>query len=174
MFEVITGPMFSGKTEELIRRIKRAHIAGQQTLLVKPMKDDRYEGISTHDGLSFAQNVLYVDETQDLEVELPKRVNADVVGVDEAQFFNESLIPAIENLFRNGTRVIVCGLDMDYSTIGFGIMPELMARAKTVDKFHSVCHNCGNDAWISLPIGNKGGVGNHYRVLCEHCYVENH
>ncbi|MGM0602162.1 MAG: thymidine kinase [Bacillota bacterium] len=142
--EVITGPMYCGKSEELIRRIKRVKIAKQQVEVFKPALDNRYgkENVVSHSGHSI--QAVPVDHPE----EILKKINstADVVAVDEAQFFNEDLIEICEKLADTGLRIIIAGLDRDFRGEPFGPMPELMARAEYVDKLHAICIKCGEPA----------------------------
>lgn len=143
--EVIAGPMFSGKSEELIRRVKRVLIAGQKVRVFKPKLDDRYHAsdVVSHDGERVqAEPVAGSSEMQSrLQGE-----DVQVVAVDEAQFFDDGLPELLEELAANGVRVIVAGLDMDFRGEPFGVMPTLMARAEFVEKLSAVCVRCGRAA----------------------------
>ncbi len=142
--EVITGSMFCGKTEELIRRLRRAVIARQQVQVFKPVIDVRYSRteVASHNGMTFeAQPVKSAAEI--LEALDP---DTTVVGIDEAQFFDEEIIPIVQRLADRGMRVIVGGLDMDFRGEPFGFMPLLMAQAERVDKLHAICMVCGEPA----------------------------
>ena len=143
--EVIAGPMFSGKSEELIRRVKRVLIAGQKVRVFKPRLDDRYHAsdVVSHDGERVrAEPVAGSSEMQSrLQGE-----DVQVVAVDEAQFFDDGLPELLEELAANGVRVIVAGLDMDFRGEPFGVMPTLMARAEFVEKLSAVCVRCGRAA----------------------------
>ena len=134
--EVICGSMFSGKTEELIRRLKRAKFANQRVEIFKPKLDVRYseEDVVSHD--SNAIRSTPVDSSGNI---LLMSTDVDVVGIDEAQFFDQNLVSVCRQLADNGVRVIVAGLDMDYLGKPFGPMPQLMARAEHVDKVHAIC-----------------------------------
>lgn len=142
--EVITGPMFCGKTDELIRRLRRAAIARQKVKVFKPAIDDRYsvEKVTSHAGTEFAaipiQSVYsildYLDE------------DTTVVAIDEAQFFDDEIIPLVQQLADRGLRVIVAGLDTDFRGEPFGPMPYLMAQAEKVDKLQAICMVCGEPA----------------------------
>ena len=142
--EVITGSMFSGKTDELIRRLRRAQIAKQQIQVFKPQLDTRFDQnkVKSHAGSEF-------DATP---VESPERILAEVqrgttvIGIDEAQFFEPGISKVVEQLADQGLRVIVAGLDTDFRGEPFGPMPELMAKAEQVDKLHAICMICGGDA----------------------------
>lgn len=142
--ELICGSMFSGKTEEMIRRMRRAVIARQQVQAFKPAIDRRYhvEKVTSHNGLHFeAQPVASAAAILD-------NVDAltDVVGIDEIQFFDDEIVAVCERLAANGKRVICAGLDMDFRGEPFGAMPELMARAEEVLKLHAICVVCGEEA----------------------------
>jgi len=142
--ELICGSMFSGKTEEMIRRLRRAVIAKQQVQAFKPAIDQRYhiEKVTSHDGLHFeAQPVL---RAADILESLDPQTT--VVAIDEVQFFDNGIITACERLADAGIRVICAGLDMDFRGLPFGPMPALMARAEHVDKLHAICVVCGEEA----------------------------
>ncbi|MEY4287072.1 MAG: hypothetical protein RL511_1158 [Bacteroidota bacterium] len=170
--EVICGSMFSGKTEELIRRLRRAAFAKQTILLVKPRIDDRYatEAVVSHQGqrleakrLASASEVL---ESWDGE---------QIVALDEAQFFDEAVIQVCTDLANKGVRVIVAGLDMDFKGIPFGPMPHLMSIAEYVTKVHAVCVHCGKLAQFSHRTVAQTeqvlvGAVEKYQPLCRSCY----
>ena len=139
--EVVCGSMFSGKTEELIRRLKRAQFAHQRVEIFKPCIDVRYseEEVVSHD--AHAIRSTPVESPQNI---LLMTSDVDVVGIDEAQFFDESIVDVCRQLADNGVRVIVAGLDMDYTGRPFGPMPALMATAEYVTKVHAICVRCGN------------------------------
>jgi thymidine kinase len=142
--EVITGSMFCGKTDELIRRLRRAAIARQKVQVFKPVIDDRYaiEKVKSHAGNEF--DALPIQ----LATEIWNNLAADttVVAIDEAQFFDDQIIPLVQELADRGLRVIVAGLDTDFRGEPFGPMPELMAKAEVVDKLHAICMVCGESA----------------------------
>jgi thymidine kinase len=145
--EVICGSMFSGKTEELIRRLRRAEMAGQQVEIFKPKLDNRY---ANEEVVSHNQNKI-----KSTPVETPDEIlllgsNCDVVGIDEAQFFDESIVEIANQLANNGVRVVIAGLDMDYMGRPFGPMPNLMATAEYVTKVHAICKRTGNLANYSM------------------------
>ena len=145
--EVICGSMFSGKTEELIRRLRRAEMAGQQVEIFKPKLDNRY---ADEEVVSHNQNKI-----KSTPVETPDEIlllgsNCDVVGIDEAQFFDESIVEIANQLANNGVRVLIAGLDMDYMGRPFGPMPNLMATAEYVTKVHAICKRTGNLANYSM------------------------
>ncbi len=143
--EVIAGVMFSGKSEELIRRVRRAVIAGRKVQVFKSHFDDRYSGlhsVSTHDGIAVeAQPVDSASEIMRLA-----RDDSDVVAVDEVQFLDEGIVSVCTTLANEGVRVILAGTDTDFRGEPFGCMPELMAVAELVDKLHAICMCCGEDA----------------------------
>lgn len=142
--EVICGSMFSGKTEEMIRRLRRARIAKQQVQVFKPSIDTRYnaEKVTSHAGIDF--EALPVKSSQDIFPNLKE--DTTVVGIDEAQFFDEGIVEVIELLADRGIRVIVNGLDMNFRGEPFGFVPVLMARADKVDKLQAICMVCGEPA----------------------------
>jgi thymidine kinase len=142
--EVITGSMFCGKTEELIRRLRRATIAQQKVQVFKPTIDNRYaeQKVTSHAGHNF--DALPIQGAS----EILNKINPDttVVAIDEAQFFDDEIIPISELLADRGVRVIVAGLDTDFRGEPFGPMPTLMSKAEKVDKLHAICVVCGEDA----------------------------
>ncbi len=142
--EVICGSMFSGKTEELIRRLRRAQIARQQVQVFKPVIDNRYhaERVTSHNGADFeAQPVASSHRILEILDE-----NTTVVAIDEVQFFDTAVIDVCEQLVAEGRRVICAGLDMDFRGVPFGPMPDLLARAEMVSKLHAICVVCGEEA----------------------------
>ena len=150
--EVICGSMFSGKTEELIRRLRRAEMAGQQVEIFKPKLDNRY---ADEEVVSHNRNKI-----KSTPVETPDEIlllgsNCDVVGIDEAQFFDESIVEIANQLANNGVRVVIAGLDMDYMGRPFGPMPNLMATAEYVTKVHAICKKTGNLANYSMRISGS-------------------
>jgi thymidine kinase len=172
--EVICGSMFSGKTEELIRRLNRARIAKQKVEIFKPRVDTRYDEISvvSHDANSIvstpvetaSQILLYAEEV-------------DVVGIDEAQFFDSDLNAVCNFLANKGVRVIVAGLDMDFQGNPFGPIPSLMATAEYVTKVHAICMRCGNLAQYShRTTADQNlvvlGEMDSYEPLCRKCFSE--
>jgi thymidine kinase len=170
--EVVCGSMFSGKTEELIRRLKRAQFANQKLLLFKPQIDDRYheENVVSHQGSS-----LKAQPVNDSSEILKIWTNEKVVAVDEAQFFDEGIVEVCNFLAKKGVRVILAGLDMDYQGVPFGPMPHLLAIAEYVTKVHAICVSCGNLAQFSHRTANETGqvlVGavEKYKPLCRTCY----
>ncbi len=170
--EVICGSMFSGKTEELIRRMKRAKFAKQKVEIFKPAIDTRYseEDVVTHEGQSIASTPL--DSSASILL-LSSDIN--VVGIDEAQFFDMGLPDICNQLANNGIRVIVAGLDMDFRGVPFGPMPQLMAIADEVTKVHAICVQCGDLAMYSHRKVSREkqvmlGETQEYEPLCRNCY----
>jgi thymidine kinase len=166
--------MFSGKTEELLRRIKRARLARQQTQLFKPVVDDRYDAVKVVSHQGADADALPVASAE----ELLARVDADtaVVGIDEVQFFDVAIIEVVETLADRGVRVIAAGLDQDYRGQPFGPMPGLMAVAEYVTKLHAVCARCGAEASRSQRLVAAEGqlfVGGAaaYEARCRRCFV---
>ncbi|HPK04755.1 MAG TPA: thymidine kinase [Bacteroidales bacterium] len=170
--EVIVGSMFSGKTEELIRRLKRAKIAKQKVEIFKPVVDHRYHesNVVSHD-----ENVVPSTAVQSSSQILLYVNDADVIGIDEAQFFDNQLSDVCNSLANNGVRVIVAGLDMDFQGNPFGPIPALMATAEYVTKVHAVCIECGNLAQHShRTVDDKSlvvlGEKDIYEPLCRSCF----
>jgi thymidine kinase len=144
--------MFCGKTEELIRRVRRAMIARQKVQVYKPSIDDRYgvERVTSHTG----QTVEALPIREPSEINRTLEPDTTVVALDEAQFFTPDIVPIIEELAARGIRVIVAGLDMDFRGEPFGVMPELMSRAEEVTKLHAICVVCGEEACRTQRIVN--------------------
>ena len=172
--EVICGSMFSGKTEELIRRLKRARIAQQKVEIFKPVIDTRYheEDVVSHDANSIRSTP--VGSANQI---LLMANDYDVVGIDEAQFFDDELAYVCNTLANNGVRVIVAGLDMDYLGKPFGPMPALMATAEYVTKVHAICPYCGDLAnYTHRTVDKDGqvvlGEAEAYEPLCRKHYLE--
>lgn len=170
--EVICGSMFSGKTEELIRRLKRARIARQRVEIYKPAIDTRY---SEEDVVSHDANTIASTPVESASSILLLATDAEVVGIDEAQFFDESLPEVCASLADSGKRVIVAGLDMDFKGVPFGPMPALMAIAEDVTKVHAICVRCGDLAYLSHRIVDDAhrvllGEESEYEPLCRSCY----
>lgn len=170
--EVICGSMFSGKTEELIRRLRRASYAGQKVEVFKPVIDDRYhrEEIVSHDANSLVSKP--VRDTREI-LEVGEEVS--VVGIDEAQFFGDDLVATCESLATRGLRVIVAGLDMDYQGAPFGPMPALLAVAEYITKVHAICPHCGNLATHSYRLSEEQekvvlGEKDKYEPRCRTCF----
>jgi thymidine kinase len=144
--EVVCGPMFSGKSEELIRRLRRAEIAGQRALIVKPQIDNRYDigHVVSHAGAKM--RAVAVSRPEDI----PGLAEGyDAVGIDEVQFFAPEIVLVIDILVARGTRVVAAGLDQDFRGRPFGPMPELLCRAEILDKLQAVCHRCGGPATMT-------------------------
>jgi thymidine kinase len=176
--EVVCGPMFSGKSEELIRRLRRAEIAGYRTLVVKPRIDDRYDvaHVVSHAGARI--RAVSAETSADV---LKLAEGYDAVGIDEAQFFDEGIIEVVCTLRDRGVRVVVAGLDQDFRAQPFGSMPTLLALAEFVDKLHAVCHRCGGEATRTqrlidgrpAPFSGKTivvGALDTYEARCSACY----
>ena len=170
--EVVVGSMFSGKTEELIRRLRRATIARQRVALFKPALDTRYdaEAVVSHDATAMPSTVLTAPQQM-----LLLAGDADVVGIDEAQFFGPELVAVVEQLARDGRRVVVAGLDQDFLGRPFEPVPQLMAVAEHVTKLHAVCVRCGAPANHSQRIVADGGrvlLGEKdaYEPRCRTCF----
>lgn len=173
--EIICGSMFSGKTEELIRRLNRAVIAKQRVEIFKPVIDTRYhrENVVSHNKnavvstpVHFANDILLLAGS------------CDVVGIDEAQFFDEQLVDVCTLLANNGKRVIVAGLDMDFSGKPFGAMPALMSIAEYITKVHAICMVCGAVASYSFRLINSDkmvmlGEKEVYEARCRKCFFQN-
>jgi thymidine kinase len=178
--EVICGPMFSGKTEELIRRLRRAVIAKQRVMVFKHCLDDRFcfDHLTSHSG----------DKLEAQPIDTPERLfdhiqkhNADVIGIDEVQFFPATIIYTIDELVSQGKRVIVAGLDLDFRCVPFGPIPTLLAIADTITKLKSICTICGSDAAFSQRLINGQpakhddpiilvGAEENYQARCRACY----
>jgi len=170
--EVICGSMFSGKTEELIRRLKRAKIASLKVEIFKPAMDTRYheQNIVSHD-----ENAIPSTPIDNSQTMLLLAGDVDVIGIDEAQFFDDQLPEVCDQLAVRGARVIVAGLDMDYTAKPFGQMPYLLAKAEYITKLHAICVKCGNIANYSYrkkPVSEKVLLGEKdlYEPRCRHCF----
>ena len=176
--EVICGPMFSGKSEEMIRRLRRAEIAGQRVVIFKPLIDDRYDAtdVVSHAGARMrAVPIASVSELAE------RAAGPDVVGIDEAQFLGDGIVSCALDLADRGTRVVVAGLDQDFRRLPFGPMPELLAHAEFVDKLQAVCHRCGGPATTTQrlvdgrPAPYSGetvvvGAEEQYEARCRGCH----
>ncbi|MEM7162056.1 MAG: thymidine kinase [Bacteroidota bacterium] len=172
--EVIVGSMFSGKTEELIRRLKRAQIAKQKTVIYKAAVDTRYdnEKVISHDDNA----ILSIPAASSIEI-WDKTTDEEVIGIDEAQFFDDNLPKVCFNLANLGKRVIIAGLDMDFKGRPFGPIPTLMAQAEYVTKVHAICMRCGALAQFSHRISDGDdlvvlGETDKYEPLCRSCFVQ--
>ncbi|MBT4345855.1 MAG: thymidine kinase [Flavobacteriales bacterium] len=172
--EIICGSMFSGKTEELLRRLKRAEFAKQKVAVFKPLIDTRYDArkIVSHDSNAIKSKPVK------LAIEILDQIdNAEVIAIDEAQFFDKELI-RISNLLANqGKRVIIAGLDMDFKGKPFGIMPDLLAIAEHITKVHAICIECGTAANHSYRLTKNQqlielGDKLEYKALCRDCFFE--
>lgn len=170
--EVVCGSMFSGKTEELIRRLNRAKIAKMQVEIFKPAIDTRYD---VQDIVSHNKNIIRSTPVQSSSEILLLSHDSEVVGIDEAQFFDDGIVEIANKLAENGKRVIVAGLDMDSRGIPFGPMPALMAIAEYVTKVHAICVVCGDIANYSYRKGSNEnqvllGELDSYEARCRKCY----
>lgn len=178
--ECICGSMFSGKSEELLRRIKRGVIAKQKVLLFKPSIDNRYDEnrVSTHNGNSY--DSISIEKSSDI-LNFVKDTNYDIIGIDEIQFFDNDIVKIINKLADDGIRVIVAGLDMDFKAEPFHPMPEIMAISEMVTKLHAVCNKCGKEASRSQRLINGKpakyddpivviGASESYEARCRHCH----
>lgn len=170
--EVICGSMFSGKTEELIRRLKRAQYAKQKVEIFKPSVDTRYDDVKVVSHNSTAIHSTPVPASGNI---LLLANDVQVVGIDEAQFFDMGLTDVCNKLADSGIRVIIAGLDMDYQGKPFGPIPELLAIAEHVTKVHAICLRCGNVANYSHRITDESslvllGETNNYEPLCRDCF----
>lgn len=170
--EVICGSMFSGKTEELIRRMRRAQFAQQELIIYKPKIDNRYspEEVVTHRGERIP--ALVVNSASELLVHWKHQ---KVVGIDEVQFFDDEIVDVCMELAKNGVRVICAGLDMDFSGQPFGSVPKLLAVAEYVTKVHAICVSCGALAQFSHRLVQQKdqvllGEKDHYEPLCRKCF----
>jgi thymidine kinase len=170
--EVICGSMFSGKTEELIRRLKRSRIAGQKVEIFKPRLDTRYDEqrVVSHDENHLL--ALPVGRSSDI---VGKVEGVQVVGVDEAQFFDNQIVAVCQELALDGKRIIVAGLDMDFRGRPFGPMPDLLAVAEYITKVHAICQHCGNLATHSYRLSTDDqtvvlGEKDRYEPRCRTCF----
>tara|TARA_B100001750_G_scaffold193897_1_gene165056 strand:+ start:1333 stop:1896 length:564 start_codon:yes stop_codon:yes gene_type:complete len=170
--EVICGSMFSGKTEELIRRVRRAQIAQMPTIIFKPQIDSRYSEthIVSHNKLKLESHL--VNTPQEI---LDMAVNVSVVAIDEAQFFNDSILEVCKTLASQGKRVVVAGLDTDYRGVPFGPMPQLMCEADYLDKLRAICVKCGNPASYTQRTSLDSeqvviGELDKYEARCRNCF----
>ena len=172
--EVIAGSMFSGKSEELIRRLRRAKIARQKVQVFKPTIDVRY----SHDHIVSHSEMRHESSTVETAAELLSKVekNTEVVGIDEGQFFDNELIAVANELARRGLRVIIAGLDQDYTGKPFEPMPQLLAIAEYITKTHAICVRCGQPANYSQRTFDSEervavGAGDRYEARCRRCFV---
>lgn len=172
--EVVCGSMFSGKTEELIRRMKRAQFAKQKVEIFKPSIDVRY---SEQEVVSHNHNAILSTPVESSASILLLAEDVEVVGIDEAQFFDSGIVDVVRELAGRGIRVIVAGLDMDYKGTPFGPMPALMAIADDVFKAHAICVRCGNLATFSHRLVSSSrqvllGETEKYEPLCRECFAK--
>jgi thymidine kinase len=173
--EVICGPMFSGKTEELIRRLVRAQIAKQKVAIFKPFTDNRYDHqyIVSHN-----QNKIKSIQVKDANEILSFIKKADVFGIDEAQFFDKTVVTTCKKLADVGKRVVIAGLEKDYKAKSFGSMSELLVDAEYITKVNAICMKCGDPANFSHRISSEKkqivvGETDKYEALCRRCYIKN-
>ena len=170
--EVICGSMFSGKTEELIRRLNRAKIARQKVEIFKPIIDKRY---SEEEVVSHNENAIRSTPVDTASNILLLSGNVDVIGIDEAQFFDDNLAEVCVNLANQGIRVVVAGLDMNFKGVPFGPMPKLLAIAEYITKVHAICMRCGSLAHFSHRLAANEelvllGEKQEYEPLCRECF----
>ncbi|WP_020535040.1 thymidine kinase [Lewinella cohaerens] len=170
--EVICGSMFSGKTEELLRRLKRAKFANQKVEIYKPRVDTRYDNVKV---VSHDENFILASPIDHSEKILKVGDDVTVVGIDEAQFFDQDLIQNVQKLALSGKRVIVAGLDMDFRGLPFGPIPGLLAVAEYITKVHAICSHCGNLATHSYRLSTEDstvvlGEKDKYEPRCRSCY----
>jgi thymidine kinase len=170
--------MFSGKSEELIRRLRRAEIAGQRVVILKPRIDDRYDATAVVSHAGVRMRAVPIASASEL---VARAQGHDVVGIDEVQFFEPAVVPAALALADGGARVVVAGLDQDFRRLPFGPMPELLAHAELVDKLQAVCHRCGGAATTTQrlidgrPAPYSGetvlvGAAETYEARCRDCH----
>ena len=172
--EVICGPMFSGKSEELIRRVKRAVIARRRVQVFKPALDDRYDAAAVASHSAQKHEAVPVGSASELAARLDPLV--EVVAVDEVQFLDEPVVELLERLADRGVRVIAAGLDQDFAGSPFGVMPALLAKAEYVSKLQAICMVCGAPASRSQRLVRSGGqvlvgAAESYEARCRHCHT---
>ena len=176
--EVICGPMFSGKSEEMIRRLRRAEIAGQRVVIFKPAIDDRYSASDVVSHAGARMQAVPIKSAAEIATKAP---GFDVVAIDEAQFLGEGVVLTALALTDRGVRVVVAGLDQDFRRLPFGPMPELLSHAEFVDKLQAVCHRCGGPATTTQrlvdgqPAPYSGdtvvvGAAEQYEARCRGCH----
>jgi thymidine kinase len=176
--EVVCGPLFSGKSEEMIRRLRRAEIAGQRVVIFKPRVDDRYDAADVVSHAGVRMRGVPVGSVAEL---VARAQGFEVVGIDEVQFFEPTVVPAALALAEGGVRVVAAGLDQDFRREPFGPMPHLLAHAEFVDKLQAVCHRCGGPATTTqrlvdgLPAPYSGdtvviGAAEQYEARCRDCH----
>ena len=177
--EVVCGPMFSGKSEEMIRRLRRAEIAGQRAVIFKPCIDDRYDAADVVSHAGIRMRGVAVGTVADLAA---RAQGHDVVGIDEVQFFEPAIVETALALAAGGVRVVAAGLDQDFRREPFGPMPMLLAYAEFVDKLQAVCHRCGGPATTTQRLVNGRpapysgdtvviGAAEQYEARCRDCHV---
>lgn len=171
--EVVCGSMFSGKTEELIRRLKRAKIANQKVVVFKPKIDTRYDSVKV---VSHDTNAIDAIPVSSSNILLTVSEDVEVIGIDEAQFFDANLVSVVQELAARGKRIIIAGLDMDYRGEPFGPMPDLLAIAEYITKVHAICSACGNLASYSFRtvLDNETvllGEKESYEPRCRSCFL---
>ncbi|HWG55715.1 MAG TPA: thymidine kinase [Gaiellaceae bacterium] len=176
--EVICGPMFSGKSEEMIRRLRRAEIAGQRVVIFKPRIDDRYDAADVVSHAGARMRGVPVGSVAELAA---RAKGYEVVGIDEVQFFDREIVGVALALADSGIRVVAAGLDQDFRRLPFGPMPDLLAHAEFVDKLQAVCHRCGGPATTTqrlvdgAPAPYSGetivmGANEQYEARCRDCH----
>ena len=176
--EVICGPMFSGKSEEMIRRLRRAEIAGQRVVIFKPRFDDRYDATDIVSHAGVRMRGVAVDSVAEIAA---RACGHQVVGIDEVQFFEHEVVEVALGLADAGVRVVVSGLDQDFRRLPFGPMPALLSHAEFVDKLQAVCHRCGGPATTTQrlvdgkPAPYSGativvGANEQYEARCRGCH----
>lgn len=170
--EVVCGSMFSGKTEELIRRVKRAQFARQTVEIFKPQIDTRYDHtqVVSHNNARIQSTPIQASQEMILLAH-----DVDVIGIDEAQFFDDELPAVVTHLAKSGKRVIIAGLDMDFKGVPFGPMSSLLAIADYITKLHAVCVRCGDPAQFSYRLSDNEnrvllGELDNYEPRCRHCF----
>jgi len=181
ILEIICGPMFSGKSEELIRRLRRAKIAKLDVVAFKPSIDDRHaiEYVVSHNGSKFHAHPL---DTLEQMLDIAGAPEVDVIGIDEVQFFPKDIVPVILELVDAGKRVLIAGLDLDFRGVPFGSMPALLALADKITKLQAICTQCGTDAHFSQRLINDEpakyddpivlvGAQEAYQARCRSCFV---
>ena len=177
--EVICGPMFSGKSEEMIRRLRRAEIAGQRVVILKPRIDDRYDATDVVSHAGARMRAVPISSASDV---VERARGFEVVGIDEVQFLGPAIVGHALALAEQGVRVVVAGLDQDFRRLPFGPMPDLLSHAEFVDKLPAVCHRCGGPATTTQrlvdgePAPYSGetvvvGAAEQYEARCRGCHV---
>jgi len=176
--EVICGPMFSGKSEEMIRRLRRAEIAGQRVVIFKPWVDDRFDATDVVSHAGVRMRAIAISSVPEI---VERSAGCDVIGIDEVQFFEPTVVRAALDLADRGSRVVAAGLDQDFRRLPFGPMPELLTHAEFVDKLQAVCHRCGGPATTTQrlvdgrPAPYSGetvvvGAAEQYEARCRDCH----